>query len=327
MKSFTQGHVNITALRTDSPLEIAHIIEVLEAHMYPGDPPSRGFGGVAMSEQEIEAGFGVFRASPGPAKTYTQEGQSDVLLTRYLFDRHRFPGAGLPQQLIEDMEAELVFELNGIDVLWLADSNFILLSSHDPVEVQQIIKPAVDEVLQEAGHDLGSTRPHPRNVPEPDLFLWLLYRLHSNPQLDQSMRLSMIRTMNHQDGASQNTRMLDSVAFDRSVLLTAIAEPGSVFGPAKLAVYDAQLGLSVDFYLDGEGQVSAHVLKSEYLNEADEGLRRSEFGIRLARDVSTVIIPKLLAAHGADNGWTPESRQDFVDWARGELNQRIEGMP
>lgn len=316
MKTFVGGHVNITIAEIPSETGLDEVLNYLEAHPYTERVPGSGWGGIAQSSDLSESGYGMSRASTGSPKLFVDQDESPLVLSRYFIDRPRKGLRDVPSTTIEGLEAELTNELHGFDVLWAPDASLVLIATHDPKEISDYVIPAINAVLSEvSGPRSSAVTPVPQLCPNDDLFFWLLFRLWTNTTLSTDLKLSGIRTMSHLDSSESEARLLNAVSFDRPIVLTAVADPRAIFGPAKLVLTDESIGLTADIFLDRLAQTSSHVLRSYYHAEDFEDWDREVFGLRLARDTSTVLLPKLLDAYRGDASWTEDSRHDFKEWA------------
>jgi len=329
MKLLTVGRLMISPVQVavggDAP-SLSDLEGMINDQLYPGAPVARGWGGTLVGSGEEDGPQELIqrRSDPGSAALYELDGR-EFILARFLYDR---PRAGLardfgPEEL-QEFGARRTHELFGIDCVFLPeDEGFgVLVNTRNEREVVGSIYPALRKLV---GDDRDVTvRAHPGFVPDPDLFLWLLYRLDGRQEIGQSLDLDSIRSLNSHDGLDRNIRFLDAVALDRAAVLSEVMNPDRQFGPAKFAVTHAELGLTADLFLDLEGTFDVHVSRSFFHDDDEDDATRPWFGPLLVHSVATTVLPGLYRAHQEDGAWTSQQRSEFRASCRERLETEID---
>ncbi len=225
-------------------------------------------------------------------------------------------------ETLENLPAAYTHELFASDVFMYAGEGLVALcGTHSAVERDRVFR-AVARLLgenqgdEEGGGGPDYLQPHPGFAIDPDPFLWLVHRQDENTVLSDELELVWLRQLRGQNAAQQRSDFRDSATMDRAELLALIAQQGSAFGSAKLALLHKDLDLEIDMELSIDGSFSPFIGSSPYHADVvqDEAL-----GVRLALDAAQVVIPDLYRAYAADQAWEEEQRVEFRTKARAQM--------
>lgn len=335
MRVLTSGHVNVTPLTVPTSITLETLREGLGSDPYSGHPPDHGWGGIDLSEPGADGSGAAeddedqvpeidietqLRSEPGSPRVANVAG-TRLLLGRYLTDRVNSRARRRGGNLTEAEEALFLYDLEAIDVVAMrapqGDATDILVGTHSVRDVRDV-SAAIRRALPEAQRTDPS--PDTRFRPEADLYLWLLGKTDAGA-LSDDLHLTSIRTLQCRDPYDRKTRYFDWADLDRPELLMQVRDPAAAFGPAKLVMVDDSLGLELDWFLREDGSFSLFVGSSAYGGGPSLSTRQGR--IRLVRDVSTTVIPKLYEAHANDDAWHDHGRDDLRARAESTLHRRL----
>lgn len=317
MGFLTFGHLNLTAARVQTDVDITELRDGMRQHRYSGAPPTRGWAALRWRNEQEEAPR-LDRTNPGePA--IEDFGEHRVLLARLFIDReNRALRRSVGGRQFDGFAATVRFNVQAVDVAVIkGDGLYVFIASHDPDDVK-----AVFSALKEAADGNGdwSVGPMPKLEPSSDLYLWMLYRWHDkNGHLTPSLKIVEFRTLSTRDSLGHIIRSLSGIDLTRVDTLGAAAEAHDL-GPAKFVVVDTQVGIRADLFFLLNGTFDIHRSGTEYeIGPLDKAL----LGIYATIDVATRVLPRLHNAHASDKEWRTSTRAKFVDECRQALADRF----
>ncbi len=137
-----------------------------------------------------------------------------------------------------------------------------------------------------------------------DFFLWLLYRLQGDTQLNANLKLVAVHEMSSRDRQLRGARFQDEATVDRLELAALIAKGTVGFGPAKVGI-DANLpdaAFELELHRDGGFQAFRSTV---YTNLNLDG---AQLGERMMDDLWVSVLPELRKAHADDTTWAATGR-------------------
>lgn len=322
----THGHLGLSPLQlhVNRPLSLEDIVTRMNSRRFPGTLKSDGFGGVHDPVEGL--GDRIHQRAPARPAALVQETTTHPthIEARYYWPRveprlRRFLGR-------EAGDALLIQD--AVD-LWVTQAEGerpgaafgVLISGSEP-GIVGAVRNALSS-LEVPGESWVTQLGHGRHEADDDFFLWLVERYNNNQQLLSDLSLTDLRSIRHTDRSARQMGMRDSAGFDRLALRAAISEKGSVFGPAKIQVYDDDLHLNVDFEWRKDGGCTITLRDSFYDGDEDDDLPRELLGPRLVNDVVYVVMPKVQEAYRADADWPRRRRAAFVAHARATLRAEL----
>jgi hypothetical protein len=323
----TLGHVSITPVRVVTKATLAQLHQAADDQPYRAPVPSEGWGNVFVGDEIVGKSL---KGRPVSGKTELV-GADDLHPEQFrarLFWDQVDPKA---ISMIGEMgDPDLVNVLQATDITLSETSEkgilLALLGLRQDTMIKAHVIPCLRRLLLSVDENAAIYRDSsPIDFGDDDFFHWLLYRYNNDPQVALDIVLTSVRAIRSEDVYYRGASINQGADLDRPELLALIGAASTRFGPAKLTLEDATLGLTLDFELRLDGGFSAFVGSSAY--EIDLG--RAEMGLRLVQDVAYKVIPDLKHAYDADSFWRDTNRDAFLAQSRQQLVQYLlpDGCP
>jgi hypothetical protein len=321
MTVLTSGHIRVTPARLTFRGDLDDLVGLLATDPY--EPGQCGWGGIDLDDDADDTPSSI-RSAPAAPRVTTGGFDEPVLLARLLEDRPRQSARALPSALQQEVDMDLRYELNALDVLVFADETpgqfTLVASSQNEAQLQSVLQSRLRFTLEDADAGWELSWPHPDLEIPSDLFLWLLAATNGDGHLGETLWLLLIKSLQAQDDSDVATRWLSWASLDRREVLVSLHAPDRRFGPAKVVLIDEEDDVEADLFLKLDGSLDVHVAGSSF---GDDPLRTRRARVGMLCVVVRNVLPKLLRLHWDDDEWVRSRREEFYRDARARLQAMI----
>ena len=309
MSDFTFGKLSVSVIRVETTADLSGIA----AQMARNSPSYEGLIPGWGTIYDDEEGLGNFTGPPAtgtPAVDAEAGGWPSRLIGRLYYwtpDRtaRRFVQSDAPQASQRLRACDFLISRLSDDALLVA------MSSRNRGEQDRTFEPALRSLIKavdpQAQVQMDSS---PLDLNDPEIYMWMLYRLGANAQLGQGLELMSVREITSRDPLARGANLSQGVDLTRRELQALIANDSIVFGPAKVVLHHQGTDAAFDFEIFVDGGFTVHTTETHYR----ETMSRAVVGWRAVGDLTYSVIPALREAYRADTtNWKNTSRAEFIE--------------
>jgi hypothetical protein len=287
------------------------------------DPGGFGWGGV-FDDPDPVGRTGNVAVTAGPAQVVEEAAFTPEHFRARVYWREVDKKV---REALQQTSGPEILRLQAADVLITTTSvtgeYLCLLSLRNIKQINGYVVPALQELLATVDTSaIIDITDSALNLTNSDFFRWLLYRGLHDPELTKHLEVGIVRDISGQDFRARPTSVTRGADLDRPELLALIMADQVQFGPIKLAVYDSELQLDVEFELRDDGGFSVIMLRSEY----DEDPPRDEKGLRIVTDLAFKVVPEIRGAWNADTEWVSTNRDAFIEAAIEQMEAALKKL-
>ena len=307
MSNFTFGPLSLTIAKVQTTASLAEIAAIISNKRPSHAGLVSGWGSV-LDDLDPLGNFGPPPTVGDPLIEPATEVYPERLMARFYFWT---PDSGARRSLSTGADPSRAYRLRSCDLLVSRiddDSCLIGVSSRTADHLTTHIVPSLRSVFTGADQNaLLQMDSSPLDLLDADVFLWLVNRSASNPQLHAGLNMIHIREITSQDVLSRGANLSHGVDLSRRELLALITNQTTRFGPAKIAVEYEAVNAYLDFELFIDGGFTLHATPSRYA----QPMGREAKGMRAVPDLVYGVIPLLKAGYDADGSWDATDRETF----------------
>lgn len=308
MSNFTFGKLSVAVVRVKTTADLSSIAAQMaqKRPIYEGLVP--GWGTI----HDDEEGLGNFTGPPAtgvPAVDPSAGDWPSRLLSRLYYwtpDRtaRRFVQSDTPQAAQRLRACDFLISR-------LSDESLLVaMSSRNRAEQDRTFEPALRSLIQ-AVDPLAQIQmdTSPLDLNDPEIYMWMLYRLGADAELGQGLELLSVREITSRDPLARGANLSQGVDLTRRELQALITNESIVFGPAKVVLHHQATDAAFDFEIFIDGGFTVHTTETHYR----ETMARAVVGWRAVADLVYSVIPALRRAYRVDTEtWKGASREEFI---------------
>ncbi|MBB2974480.1 hypothetical protein FHX49_000021 [Microbacterium endophyticum] len=308
MSNFTFGKLSVTVVRVETSADLPSIA----AQMARKPPSYEGLVPGWGTPWDDEDGLGNFTGPP-PTGAPVVDPEAAEWPSRVIGRLYYWTPDRTARRFVQSDQPGAAQRLRACDFLisTLAEGSLMVaMSSRNRAEQDRTFEPALRSLIQSVDSQAQiQMDTSPIDLNDPDIYMWMLNRLGSNPHLGQGLELLSVREITSRDPLARGANLSQGVDLTRRELQALITNDSIEFGPAKVVLHHEETDATFDFEVFIDGGFTVHTTETHYR----ESMARSAVGWRAVADLSYRVIPALRDAYRADNElWKDVDRRDFI---------------
>lgn len=327
MSLHTVGQLHVTPLRVITTASLSDVHSAICNTLYTGAAADVGWSATDDSSDWLVGSIVEERpAGVAPGGIFQMGTYPKQFRCRLFWDEE----SSVARKAVGDVGDRKKYSvIKAADVIFAESSvegELLLLAGEgSEATLRKTVLPAISRVFKTVDGNASLFRDgHIYEFGDDDFFRWLMHGHHTGKPLGSQIGLASFRNMVVRDGTNRPTHIGDGVDIDRPELLALLSATSNSFGPAKIAVYDASMGLRVSLEIHATGKFSVYRGETEY----DDGEKNvTDYGTSVLQDVAFEILPEMKRLHNADTAWSGSGRVASITDARSELATFSANLP